>query len=83
MNISSEDLFSVEGQLTLMSPEDTKTVLANLEELGWPYPGTWHSCNSTERGKTIYEIIHRPVKCKCIYCKGTRVWLPCNMYIAT
>ena len=37
---SSEDLFSVKGQLTLMSPEGTKTVLANLEELGWPLPGT-------------------------------------------
>ena len=37
---SSEDLFSLEGQLTLLSPEGTKTVLANLEELGWLLPGT-------------------------------------------
>ena len=37
---SSENSFSLEEQLTLMSPEGTKTVLANLEELGWLLPGT-------------------------------------------
>ena len=38
--LSSEAFFPLEGQLTLISPEGTKTVLASLEDLGWLMPGT-------------------------------------------